>query len=121
MASVPLILYGENSRTRARVMDRLGPHGASIRVEVDGRSAALAYVRAGAGATFLSLLPGHSLEVTRVKAHDVSFLFDPSGFYVITTKQRWSSAILADVVAALSKHASRGTNVDQRKNRRDDR
>ncbi len=104
MASVPLILYGESSRTRARVMDRLSPHGASIRVEVEGRAAALAYVRAGVGATFLSLLPGHALDVSRVRAHDVTPLFERSAFYVIATKQRWSSPLVADVASELSKH-----------------
>ena len=103
MASVPLILFGEASRTRARVMDRLAPHGASLRVEVDGRSAALAYVRAGVGATFLSLLPGHAVDATRVRAHDVTSLFDRSAFYVIATKQRWSSPVVTEVVSMLTK------------------
>jgi DNA-binding transcriptional LysR family regulator len=103
MASVPLILYGEASRTRARVMDRLRPYGATIRAEVEGRSAALAYVRAGVGATFISLLPGHAVDRSRVFPHDVSALFDRSAFYVIATKQRWSSPVVADVVAELSK------------------
>ena len=103
MARVPLVLYGESSRTRARVMDRLRPHGASIRIEVEGRSAALAYVRAGVGATFLSLLPGHAIDRKRVRAYDVTALFDRSAFYVIATKQRWSSASIAAVVTELSK------------------
>jgi DNA-binding transcriptional LysR family regulator len=106
MASVPLILYGEMSRTRARVMDRLD--GASIRVEVDGRSAALAYVRAGVGATFLSLLPGHVVDRSGVRAYDVTRLFDRSAFYVIATKPRWSSPIVRDVVSELARRATRG-------------
>lgn len=103
MASVPLILYGETSRTRARVMDRLRPYGASIRAEVDGRSAALAYVRAGVGATFISLLPGHAVDRARVFSHDVTALFERSAFYAIATKQRWSSPVVAGVVAELAK------------------
>ncbi|MFZ5895872.1 MAG: LysR family transcriptional regulator substrate-binding protein [Myxococcota bacterium] len=105
MAGVPLILYGETSRTRARVMNRLSAYGASIRVEVEGRSAALAYVRAGVGATFLSLLPRHTIDLHGLRARDVSSLFEPSAFYVIATKQRWSSPVIVDVVQALSKHA----------------
>jgi DNA-binding transcriptional LysR family regulator len=103
MAAIPLILYGERSRTRARVMDRLGPLGAAIRIEVDGRSAAIAYVRAGAGATFLSLLPGHAVEATRVRAHDVTSFFERSAFYVIARKGRWSAPIVSDVVSELAK------------------
>lgn len=101
MASVPLVLYGESSRTRARIMDRLAPHGASIRIEVEGRAAALEYVRAGIGATFLSLLPGHQLEVARrgrsVHARDVTPQFARSRFYVIAQPRRWNESLIEDV------------------------
>jgi DNA-binding transcriptional LysR family regulator len=83
MASVPLVLYGESSRTRARVMNKLAEHGATIRVEVEGRSAALEYVRAGIGATFLSLLPGHAIDTRKVHVRDVTALFSRSRFWVI--------------------------------------
>lgn len=100
MASVPLVLYGEASRTRARVMERLAPHGASIRVEVEGRAAALEYVRAGIGATFLSLLPGH--RVTKdVRARDVTSLFARSRFYAIARPDRWDDPLVRDVVTEL--------------------
>jgi len=108
MASIPLVLYGEASRTRTRVMARLGPLGAAIRVEVDSRSSALAYVRAGVGATFVSLLPGHALDRSGARFRDVTALFDRSAFYVIGTKQRWASPNVADVVRELSKHRARG-------------
>lgn len=101
MASIPLVLYGESSRTRARVMDRLAPHGAAIRVEVEGRSAALEYVRAGIGATFLSLLPGHSVDARGVRAVDVTGLFDRSRFWVIGRKDRWSDPTVRAVVEQL--------------------
>jgi DNA-binding transcriptional LysR family regulator len=104
LASIPLVLYGETSRTRARVMERLGSLGAAIRVEVESRSAALAYVRAGVGATFVSLLPGHAVDRTGTVWRDVTALFARSAFYVIGTKQRWASPSVADVVAELSKH-----------------
>ncbi len=83
MARVPLVLYGESSRTRARVMSVLGPLGARVRVEVEGRSAALEYVRSGVGATFLSLLPGHRAAADGVHARDVTTSFGPSRFFVI--------------------------------------
>lgn len=83
MASIPLVLYGESSRTRARVMNKLTEHGATIRVEVEGRSAALEYVRAGIGATFLSLLAGHAVDRRKVHAFDVTPLFAASRFWVI--------------------------------------
>jgi DNA-binding transcriptional LysR family regulator len=108
MASIPLVLYGEASRTRARVMDRLGPLGAAIRVEVESRSSALAYVRAGVGATFVSLLPGQAVDRRGARFHDVTALFDRSAFYVIGTKQRWASANVTDVLRELSKHRPRG-------------
>jgi DNA-binding transcriptional LysR family regulator len=101
-------LYGETSRTRARVMDRLSPHGATIRVEVESRSSALAYVRAGVGATFVSLLPGHAVDRSGTVWRDVTALFDRSAFYVIGTKQRWASPTVTDVVAELSKHRQLG-------------
>lgn len=104
LARIPLVLYGETSRTRARVMERLSPLGATIRVEVESRSAALAYVRAGVGATFVSLLPGHAVDRAGTVWRDVTALFERSAFYVIATKQRWASPSVAAVVAELSKH-----------------
>jgi hypothetical protein len=86
-------------------MDRLGPRGASVRVEVDGRASALAYVRAGFGATFLSLLPGHAVDETGVQAHDVTSLFARSGFYVVGRRGQWSDPTIQDVVARLVRHA----------------
>jgi DNA-binding transcriptional LysR family regulator len=107
VARIPLVLYGESSRTRARVMDRLGPHGAVIRVEVDGRSSALEYVRAGLGASFLSLLPGHSVDAPGVWAQDVTSLFAPSRFYVIGLRERWEEPTLRTIVERLLHHARR--------------
>lgn len=105
IAALPLVLYGSSSRTRARVMERLGPRGASVRVEVDGRASALAYVRAGFGATLLSLLPGHVVDEKGVVAHDVTRLFPRSRFYVIGRRGAWTEPTLRDVVARLVRHA----------------
>lgn len=107
MATHPLVLYGSSSRTRMRIMERLGPRGARVRVEVDGRASALAYVRAGIGATFLSLLPGHVVDEPGVDAHDVTALFPRSRFYVIGRRGDWSDATVQDVVARLVRHARR--------------
>lgn len=106
MASVPLVLYGESSRTRARVMDRLAPHGASIRIEVEGRAAALEYVRAGIGATFLSLLPGHRV-AKGFHARDVTALFPRSRFWVIARPDRWDDPLVRDTIAELSARRDR--------------
>ncbi len=105
MAAFPLVLYGSSSRTRMRVMDRLGPRGGSVRVEVDGRASALAHVRAGVGATFLSLLPGHVVDDRGVEAHDVTRLFVRSRFYVIGRREQWNEPAVAEVVATLVRHA----------------
>jgi DNA-binding transcriptional LysR family regulator len=106
MAAVPLVLFGESSRTRARVMRWLAPYGAAIRVEVEGRSAALAYVRKGIGATFLSLLPGHTVDERRVKARDVTRLFGTSRFHVVTRRERWDDPLVSDVVSRLRRACS---------------
>ena len=105
MAALPLVLFGESSRTRQRVMDRLGPRGAAIRVEIDGKAAALTYVRAGLGATFLSLLPGHAVGGPGVWACDVTPLFGASRFYVIGRRERWNDPVLSEVVRRLVQHA----------------
>lgn len=97
LAEVPLVLYGASSRTRSRVMQRLGPLGATIRAEVDGRASAIAYARAGIGAAFVSLLPGHTVNETKVRARDVTTLFGPSRFYVIARRERWAEAVVVDV------------------------
>ncbi|MBX3230265.1 MAG: hypothetical protein KIT84_03975 [Labilithrix sp.] len=114
MASTPLVLYGESSRTRRRVMDRLAPHDAAIRVEVEGRAAALEYVRAGIGATFLSLLPGHRVDARGVRAFDVTSHFGRSRFWVIGRKERWSEPTLRAVVERLSARRDRRTSPPPR-------
>ena len=108
MAAVPLVLYGPSSRTRKRILERLGPRGATVRVEVDGRASALAYVRAGFGATFLSLLPGHEVREEGVRARDVTSHFAPSRFYIIGRRERWSDPAVSAVVTRLVQQARSG-------------
>lgn len=107
MAAEPLVLYGESSRTRARVMQRLAPFGATLRVEVDGRAAALEYVQAGFGATFISALPGHAPARPGVRALDVTALFEPSSFFAITPASRANDAPVRELVALLVRYAKR--------------
>lgn len=106
MAAMPLVLYGEASRTRARVMSRLAPLGADVRVEVDGRSAALAYVSAGVGATFVSLLPGHEVETRSAVAYDVTATFPRTRFWVIARAERRADPLVALTFDSLT-HAAR--------------
>jgi DNA-binding transcriptional LysR family regulator len=108
MAEVPLILYGESSRTRARVMERLGPLGASIRVEIDGRAAALEYVRLGLGASFVSLLAGHRARWEGVAARDVTGLFAPTRFCIIARPERQKQPTVRELVDLVIATAARG-------------
>ncbi|HKE17088.1 MAG TPA: LysR family transcriptional regulator [Kofleriaceae bacterium] len=105
IASAPLVLYGEASRTRARVMERLAPLGASIRVEVDGKAAALQYVRLGFGVAFISLLPGQRIPAPHA-ARDVTALFGKSGFFAIARRPRWSDPTIRRIVDSLVRHAT---------------
>lgn len=105
MAAAPLVLYGEASRTRARVMSRLAPLGAQVRVEVDGRSAALAYVSAGVGATFVSLLPGHQVEARGAVAYDVTSAFPRARFWVTARPERRAEPLVTLTVDALVRAA----------------
>jgi DNA-binding transcriptional LysR family regulator len=112
MARVPLVMFGEASRTRARVMERLAPFGASIRVEVEGRSAALAYVEAGVGATFVSLLPGHRPAArddgrAGIRCHDVTALFGRARFFVVGRPDRFQDPLVASVVQLIRREALR--------------
>ena len=107
MAAVPLVLFGESSRTRARVMDRLGPLGATIRVEVDGRASALEYVRCGLGATFLSLLPGHAVKDDGVVVRDVTAHFERSRFWAVCRPDRRGDPSVDRVMGLLMRHAGR--------------
>lgn len=107
MAEVPLVLFGESSRTRARVMDRLGPLGATIRVEVDGRASAIEYVRCGLGATFLSLLPGHAVKDDGVAVRDVTSHFQRSRFWAACRPDRRADPAVSRVLELLMRHAKR--------------
>ncbi len=105
MAEVPLILYRASSRTRARVMRRLEAHGAVVRAEVDGKAAALEWVRAGLGGAFVSLLPGHTVQSDGLSVHDVTRQFAASRFYVVGARDRWTTAPIRAVVRRLLQNA----------------
>jgi DNA-binding transcriptional LysR family regulator len=107
LARYPLVSFPESSFTRRRVLDRLGPLGATVAIEVDGKSAALRYVEAGFGITLLSLVPGARVE-SRLALRDVSHLFAPSAFWLAWNEDRalrpWERA-LASELAALARQA----------------
>jgi DNA-binding transcriptional LysR family regulator len=105
LASSPLILYGAASRTRARVMQRLAPHGAFVRVEVDEKSAALEYVRAGLGVTFVSLLAGHEPSDARLVFRDVTAQFARTRFWATCRPERRADAVVDRVLKLLDRHA----------------
>jgi DNA-binding transcriptional LysR family regulator len=81
IAAHPLISFGASSQTRARTMAALESLGASIRVEVEGKAAALECVRRGLGVGLLSLMPSHSLDAPGVVLRDVTSLFPDSWFW----------------------------------------
>lgn len=100
LARAPLILFSESSHTRSRVMAELAPLGAQIRVEIDGRAAALDFVRRGLGISFLSLVPGDSVAVAGVVARDASRLFAASSFWLAWHGGGYTAPV-GQVVAAL--------------------
>jgi DNA-binding transcriptional LysR family regulator len=83
MASVPLIGYASTSATMRRLMHVLAPHGAVPWIEVDGKTAALAYVAAGLGVAFVSLLAGQIPERRGVVVRDVTSLFPRVSFWLV--------------------------------------
>jgi DNA-binding transcriptional LysR family regulator len=86
MASVadePLVGYSSASSTMKRVMAVLGPLGAAPWIEVDGKSAALAYVAAGLGIAFVSAVASSRPERTGVVLREVTAHFEPVSFWLI--------------------------------------
>ncbi len=103
IAQQPLIVYGSTSQTRARVLEPLAPFEPHVRVEVDGKAAALQYVARGLGIAFVSLLPSHAVKHAGVALRDVTHLFGPSSFWLLRSRQR-SPAV--DRVARMIKRAA---------------
>lgn len=107
MAGLPIVGYRARSSTRRRVMSVLGPLGAELRYEVDGRAAALRFVSLGLGAAFLSLLPGHRIDSRVVVVRDVSRHFPASRFWLCRRPRRAPTDIERAATKALRKHARR--------------
>lgn len=107
LAKVPLIARGPRSPTRQRVLEVLGPLGAQVQIEVDERNPALHYVGLGLGVSFLSLVPGHELEVTDVVFRDVTGRFPRSAFWAIWPRGRSLSECERFLVDALAGMAGR--------------
>ncbi len=87
IARAPLIGYPPTSATMKRIMKILAPFGATPWIEVDRKAAALAYVGAGLGIAFVSLVEDQRLEYKRVVVRDVTSLFPKMAFWLV-----WSTA-----------------------------
>jgi DNA-binding transcriptional LysR family regulator len=83
MAKEPIIGYASTSATMRRLMLVLAPHGAVPWIEVDGKTAALAYVAVGLGIAFVSLLAGQVPERRGVVVRDVTSLFPRVSFWLV--------------------------------------
>lgn len=83
VAREPLIGYTPDSSTMRRVMAVLGPHGAEPWLEVDRKSAALAYVAAGLGVAFVSAMAAQRPERAGVALRDVTPAFEPVAFWLV--------------------------------------
>ncbi|HEU4405279.1 MAG TPA: LysR family transcriptional regulator [Polyangiaceae bacterium] len=81
IAAQPIVSFGPSSQTRARTMAALESLGANVRVEVEGKAAALECVRRGLGVGLLSLLPNRPIEAPGVVMRDVTSLFPDSWFW----------------------------------------
>jgi len=83
VAAEPLIGYSSSSSTMKRLMAVLGPLGAAPWIEVDGKTAALAYVAAGLGVAFVSAVASARPERTGVALRDVTAHFEPVSFWLV--------------------------------------
>ena len=83
IARMPLVGYGRQSSTFRRVMEVMGPLGASPWIEVDGKMAALSYVAEGLGVAFVSVLAEQKLAHTGVTLVDVSASFPSVAFWLV--------------------------------------
>ncbi len=83
VARMPLVGYGRQSSTFRRVMEVMGPLGASPWIEVDGKMAALSYVAEGLGVAFVSVLATQKFTHVRVTLFDVSASFPSVAFWLV--------------------------------------
>lgn len=83
VAREPLVGYGAGSTTMARVLDVLGPLGASPFIEVDGKAPALRYVEAGLGVAFVSALADRPPKAPGVVFREVTAWFAPVSFWLL--------------------------------------
>jgi DNA-binding transcriptional LysR family regulator len=83
VAAEPLIGYSPASSTMKRLMAVLGPLGAAPWIEVDGKTAALAYVAAGLGLAFVSAIASTTPERPGVVLRDVTAYFEPVSFWLV--------------------------------------
>ena len=90
LGTLPLIGYVAPSFTMERVSRVLEPSGVAPWIEVQGKTAALAYVAEGLGVAFVSALAGQTPAHRGVVMRDVTSLFSPASFWLV-----WRKAELA--------------------------
>jgi len=98
LAKEPLIGYTLPSATMKRVNSVLEPLGSTAWIEVQGKTATLAYVAEGLGIAFVSALEGQVPSHPRVLVRDVTSLFPPSSFWLVWKRASlmpWESAFAA--------------------------
>jgi len=105
LAAERIVSYGAESFTRARVMRALGPLGATIAIEVDGRAAALGFVQRGLGIAFVSRIPGKPQTLAGIAWRDVDALFAPASFWLAWRRDRPPSAATKLLCDALTDRA----------------
>jgi DNA-binding transcriptional LysR family regulator len=101
VAKEPLIGYSSTSSTMKRLMAVLGPLGGAPWIEVDGKTAALAYVAAGLGIAFVSAIASTTLHRKGVVLRDVSTHFAPVSFWLVWRERAALPAMHRRFVAEL--------------------
>ncbi len=102
-----LVLYAAGSRTRARVMERLAERGCTIAVEVEGKAAAIEYVRRGIGLGFVSAVPWHTPRARGLRAIDVTAHFPRTAFHLVVAESRATAPHVARFVALIRAEVGR--------------
>lgn len=105
LAAARIVTYGSGSFTRARVMGALAPLGAAVAIEVDGRAAALGFVREGLGIAFVSRIPGAPGAAPGIVWRNVDALFAPASFWLAWRADRPPRGAARELTDALSDRA----------------
>ena len=96
-----------------RVLAVLGPHGASPWIEVDGKSAALAYVAAELGIAFVSAMASQTPARAGVVLRDVTASFGPVSFWLISERSDGAQPAPAPIRRRAPRERGRKANRDE--------